>query len=85
MKTTREIVSNVIWRFLQLCEYVDDKHQLTPWGRVLEITLNALGSEHTAKQAEAVFLAVELLRLGLLDPSIMFPNYSGAPLRRTGT
>lgn len=48
----------------------------------MEITLSACGS--SKEQQEAAFVAVELLRLGLLNASPMFPNYSGTPLRGTG-
>ena len=35
-------------------------------------------------QDQAVMLAVELLRLDLLNPDTMFPDYSGAPVRGSG-
>lgn len=80
--TRQEITANAVWRFLQLRDYVDSKHELTPWGKVMESTLTACGS--SKEQEEAAFVAVELLRLGLLNASPMFPNYSGTPLRGTG-
>lgn len=80
--TLQEITVNAVWRFLQLRNYVDNKHELTPWGKVMDITLTACGS--SKEQEEAGFIAVELLRLGLLNNSPMFPNYSGTPLRGTG-
>lgn len=61
---------------------MDSRHQLTPWGKVLETTLLASGSNKD--QEEAAFLAVELLRLGLLTADTMFPGYSGAPMRGSG-
>ncbi|KAA6408456.1 MAG: hypothetical protein FRX48_07538 [Lasallia pustulata] len=81
--TLQEITVNAVWRFLQLRNYVDNKHELTPWGKVMDITLTACGS--SKEQEEAGFIAVELLRLGLLNNSPMFPNYSGTPLRGTDT
>ena len=53
------------------------------WGSVLDATLTALGPSKDYE--EAAFLAVELLRLNLLNPHTMFPDYSGAPMRGTGT
>ena len=33
---------------------------------------------------EAILLAIEILKLGLLNSVDMFPQYSGAPMRGTG-
>ena len=82
LKTTDEVVTNAIWRFLHLRGYVDKKHQLTAWGKLLETILKAVGTRK--EQGEAAFLAVEMLRLGLLNPDTMFVHYSGAPQRGTG-
>lgn len=70
------------WRFLQLRGYVDNKHQLTLWGRALESALSELRPSDNLE--EATFLAVELLRLGVLSPKDWFPNMSGGPMRGTG-
>ena len=60
-------------------EYVDRKHQLTAWGKVLYTALSkTVLSKH---QEEATFLAVELLRLKLLNADTMFMGYTGAPVR----
>ena len=66
-----------MWRFLELRGYVDEKHQLNHWGETLRAALDASGSER--HQEEAVFMAVELLRLGLVTPDTMFLGYAGAP------
>lgn len=71
-----------MWRFLQLRGFVDDEHRLTPWGKVLEATLVVSGANKA--QEQAAFLAVELLRLGLLNADTMFRDYSGAPMRGSG-
>lgn len=71
-----------MWRFLQLRGFVDEEHRLTTWGKVLEATLSASGPKKA--QEEAAFLAVELLRLGLLNADTMFRDYSGAPMRGSG-
>jgi len=72
-----EILANAVWRFLQLRGYVNEKHQLTDWGEILRTALDASGSRKD--QEEAVFIAVELLRLGLVTPDTMFLGYAGAP------
>jgi len=77
LKHRNEILANSVWRFLQLRGYVNEKHQLTDWGELLKTALDASGSRKD--QEEAVFIAVELLRLGLVTPDTMFLGYSGAP------
>ena len=67
---------------LQLRGYVDEKHQLTHWGKVLESALLVVGPSRELE--EAVLLAVELMRFDLLKPDTMFKNYSGAPINGTG-
>lgn len=56
-----------MWRFLQLRGYIDKEHHTTKWGNALVAALEALDSSDEAQ--EAGILAVELLRLGLLDGS----------------
>lgn len=65
LKTTNELVANTFLRFLHLREYVNDKHELTKWGQVLETVLSKLAS--TPKAEDTALLAVELMRLGLLN------------------
>ena len=65
MHTKTEISCNVLWRFLQLRGFVDDKHELTSWGVTLEAALAAL--DPTDKLEESVFIAIEMLRMGLLN------------------
>ena len=86
MKTRHEITANAIWRFLQIREYVNEKHQLTHWGKVLHAALSKVSKVGGGgrDQEEAAFLAIELLRLGLLNPDTMFAGYSGAPIRGDG-
>ncbi|KAI4260601.1 MAG: hypothetical protein LQ352_000162 [Teloschistes flavicans] len=78
LKSRAEICMNAVWRFLQLRGYVDVNHQLTSWGRILDGVLPILGSD--AGQEKAAFLAIELLRVGLLNADTMFSQYSGAPV-----
>ncbi|KAF2743586.1 hypothetical protein M011DRAFT_219635 [Sporormia fimetaria CBS 119925] len=73
-----EILLNTTWRFLTLRDYVDLNHELTAWGKMLVAVINAL---EDPKLEEAAIVAVELLRLGMLNwDADMFP-YAGAPGR----
>lgn len=77
--TREEVCTNAVWRFLQLRGYVDQQHQLTNWGKVLNSML--LVMDYSLERERAALLAVELLRFGLLNADTMFPGYSGAPSR----
>ncbi|RMZ71139.1 xpg i-region [Pyrenophora seminiperda CCB06] len=81
LSTAPEILYNSIWRFLALREYVDVKtHSLTPWGKVLAAVIS--GFKGKSEHEEAAVLAVELIRMGLLNSDIgMFHTYNGAPMR----
>jgi hypothetical protein len=79
LTTTDEILLNSIWRFLALRDYVDANHNLTQWGKVLATTIAAL--EGKPDLEEGAIVAVELIRLGVLNWKLdMFP-YNGAPMR----
>lgn len=80
LSTSDEALYNSIWRFLALREYVDTKHNLTAWGKVLVAAISGLKGRPDLEDAAVV--AVELLRLGSLNADItMFPTYNGAPMR----
>jgi hypothetical protein len=81
LSSTSEILYNSIWRFLALREYVDQKnHNLTPWGKVLVSVIAGLNGK--PEHEEAAVIAVELIRMGLLNSNIeMFSAYNGAPMR----
>ncbi|KAI1945161.1 hypothetical protein LOZ57_004459 [Ophidiomyces ophidiicola] len=81
LSTKAEILSNVMWRFLQLRGYIDDKHQLTAWGLALEKGLSCLNPYEQENLEEPTFLAVEMLRLGILNSKELFVNTSGGPMR----
>lgn len=72
---------------LQLREYVNKDHTLTAWGKVLHSAIKALPGLPANRAStiieleEAVFVAVELARHGLLSSKVMHPTYSGAPYR----
>ncbi|KAJ4355560.1 uncharacterized protein N0V89_003578 [Didymosphaeria variabile] len=79
LSTTDEILYNSIWRFLVLREYIDHNHNLTAWGKVLKTAITALKGKPELE--EAVVVAIELIRLGVLNWDLdMFP-YNGAPMR----
>jgi hypothetical protein len=79
LDTSQEIILNSIWRFLALRDYVDADHHLTTWGKVLALSIAALKGKPELE--EGTLLAVELIRLGMLNWDIrMFP-YNGAPMR----
>lgn len=65
LKSKPEILFNVMGRFLQLREFVNEKHELTGWGRALRKALSSLDAPD--KLEDSVYLAIEALRLGLLD------------------
>lgn len=77
-----DIVANVLWRFLQLRGYIDEKHQLTSWGTYLEQALSVLNPAD--KLEDATFLSIEMIRLGVLDAKDWFSHMSGGPARGEG-
>ncbi|KAJ5973444.1 hypothetical protein N7481_010654 [Penicillium waksmanii] len=79
LSTQEDILSNVMWRFLQLRGYIDDKHKLTVWGKCLE---QALSNVDPADNLEvAIFIAIEMLRMDLLNTKQWFSHVSGGPMR----
>ncbi|KAJ9352489.1 hypothetical protein DTO280E4_7828 [Paecilomyces variotii] len=74
-----DILANVFWRFLQLRGYIDEKHQLTAWGTCLEQALSVLDPEDNLE--ESTFIAIELLRMGILSSKDWFSHVSGGPMR----
>ncbi|CAG8009254.1 unnamed protein product [Penicillium nalgiovense] len=79
VSSQEDILSNVMWRFLQLRGYVDDKHKLTPWGQCLVQALS--GIEPADNLEESIFVAIEMIRLGLLNTKNWFSHVSGGPMR----
>ncbi|GAB7354163.1 hypothetical protein MBLNU459_g4718t2 [Dothideomycetes sp. NU459] len=72
-----EIGTNALWRFLQLRDYIQDDHTLSPLGKCLQAAYTKTG---TQELEEPVVVALELLRLNALNINNMFP-YNGAPQR----
>lgn len=82
MSAQEDILNNVMWRFLQLRGYIDDKHKLTVWGKCLEQALSTV--EPTDKLEDAIFIAIEMLRFDLLNTKNWFSHVSGGPMRGSG-
>ncbi|KAA8568957.1 hypothetical protein MFRU_017g01250 [Monilinia fructicola] len=81
-----EILSNSLWRLLHLRGYVNDKHELTNWGKALATTLKAVQTISEKYQdvhliEEAAFLAFELIRFQNLHTRDRHPELIGGPLR----
>ena len=82
LSTKQEIISNTLWRFLQLRGFVGADHRLTSWGECLASAMASLNSSDGLE--EPVFIAIELMRMGVLNATSAFKNLSGAPFRGTG-
>ncbi|KAJ6144472.1 hypothetical protein N7470_008367 [Penicillium chermesinum] len=78
-KQENPILSNVLWRFLQLRGYVDAKHNLTVWGKALSHALADVTPSDNLE--EAIFIAIEMLRFDLLNTQNWFSSVSGGPMR----
>lgn len=87
-----ELLSNILWRFLQDRGYINSDHTLSAWGKALMAAFERansdklLGATTPAREAEeAIFVAFELLRLEMLNskPTFQQPPYTGAPMRGT--
>ncbi|EIT82188.1 XPG I-region protein [Aspergillus flavus] len=79
LSSQEETLANVFWRFLQLRGYIDEKHQLTSWGLCLEQALSVLDPADNLE--EATFLAIEMVRFGVLNAKQWFAHVSGGPMR----
>ena len=75
MSAQNDILSNVMWRFLQLRGYVDEKHKLTVWGKCLDQALSSVDPADNIE--EAIFIAIELLRMDLLNTKQWFSHEIG--------
>lgn len=78
IKSQTEILANVYWRFLHIRGYVDDKHELTSYGTMLDAALTAVNGN--GNMEELAVVAVELFRLGLLNTN----SVTGAPVPTSG-
>ena len=71
----------MLWRFLQLRGFVNKKHELTSWGEAMIAAISALDSAD--KMEEYVFVAIEMLRMGLVSGKDM-ANISGGAEHGSG-
>jgi hypothetical protein len=76
LRTDNEITYNMLWRFLQLRGFANEKHELTSWGVALEAAISSLDSAD--KMEEYVFVAIEMLRMGLVNGKDMTNIPGGA-------
>jgi Temperature dependent protein affecting M2 dsRNA replication len=65
LKSKSEILFNAMGRFMQLRGFVDEKHELTSWGKALQKAFLSLDASE--KHEDSIYLAFEMLRLGMLD------------------
>ncbi|EGY17678.1 uncharacterized protein VDAG_01360 [Verticillium dahliae VdLs.17] len=78
-----EITSLAIWRFLQLRGYVDNAHGLTGWGNALAVAIMSLKTWTSQSRPgglegyEAVLMAFELIRLGVLHAHTGYGEANG--------
>lgn len=77
--TDEEFICNTLWRFLHVRGYIDDKHELTVWGKALLAALQRKAPAHDLE--EPIFLAFELIRLDLLNTKQSYDQWIGGPLR----
>ena len=82
LTSAEEISANSLWRFLSLRGYIASDHTLTPLGKCLAEAYSQCKLLKGTYE-EAVFVAIELLRLKLLNADNLFPvpPYHGAPYR----
>ncbi|GAA6054763.1 hypothetical protein JCM3770_000931 [Rhodotorula araucariae] len=79
-----EIVANTIWRFLELRSFLTSAHQHTPHASALHLAMK--NAKVNDKFQEPLFLAMELLRAGVLhNGRIGTRPYSGGPNFQGGT
>jgi Temperature dependent protein affecting M2 dsRNA replication len=75
--------ANTWWRTLQLRQFVNEDHTLTPWGIGLADGLEKLSPHQDLY--EALYLGLELLRLKALHHEDFSVKYSGAAMSGSGS
>ncbi|KAK1760826.1 nuclease-like protein [Echria macrotheca] len=86
IESTGLIQSICLWRFLHIRGYIDDKHELTRWGKALLTALSSIQStaekypQTPTNLYEQVLVAFELLRLGLLNTKNKHEELKGLPI-----
>ncbi|TQS38015.1 hypothetical protein Golomagni_01489 [Golovinomyces magnicellulatus] len=86
LKSKHEVLSNTLYRFLHLRDYIDDQHELTGWGRALAITLRSIQPlikefDDVHQIEQAAILAFEMIRFGNLNARNRHPELIGGALR----
>lgn len=79
-----EIFANAWWRTLQLRDFVDYDHKLTPWGIALADGLERLTSQSDRDLCEPLYLGLELFRQKVLHHEDFSVKYSGGPMHGSG-
>ena len=78
LASKQEIVTNSLWRYLQLRSYLSPStHELTPWGKALRTALSNL--DPADQLEDAVILCIEMTRLGLVNDSEMLSHLADGP------
>ncbi|KIX08256.1 uncharacterized protein Z518_02912 [Rhinocladiella mackenziei CBS 650.93] len=72
LRSVDEVLVNTVFRFLHVRDYIDDKHEVTAWGKALETAVAIADEEYT-------IVGVEMLRLGLFTGNFA----TGTPVART--
>ncbi|RAL59276.1 hypothetical protein DID88_006990 [Monilinia fructigena] len=79
LSSKSEILSNSLWRLLHLRGYVNDKHELTNWGKALATTLKAIQPISEKYQdvhliEEAAFLSIRAYSFSKSPPVTVILN-----------
>ena len=92
LRDFEDVRANIVWRFLHDRGYLNKDHTLSAWGKALQAAFDQAASDGTmisqeskSEMEEAIFLAIELIRLDCLGTQMMFPAppYSGGMGRGT--
>jgi len=77
-----EIYANAWWKTLQLRNFINEDHTLTPWGIGLANGLEKLAAHKDLY--DALYLGLELLRLKVLHHEEFSVKYAGAAMHGSG-
>ena len=77
-----ELLANTLWRFLQLRDFVNSDHTLSPWGVALSVGLEMLSDYPDLY--DPLYLGLELFRLKALNHEEFSIHYPGEPRHGTG-
>lgn len=77
-----EIVANTLWRFLELRAFLEEDHTHSPYGRAFRAALQRV--RVTDRVQEPLFVALELIRAGVLHERPYGMLYSGGAMFSEG-